>query len=147
MRRAGGVLLAGLLALGLLLTLNRLVEPDWQYAVRLVSYTPYALLPYAAVLVAAGLALLRARTPARLLAAVVSVAGLALHVWWYAPLVTGANPPAAQGAEPLRVMTANLHADAADGIAMVEVVAGEDVDCSCSRRSPPARWPTWIARA
>ena len=40
--------------------------------------------------------------------ALVAVAGLVLHGWWFAPQFTGANPPPADGATPIVVMTANL---------------------------------------
>ena len=39
---------------------------------------------------------------------VLALAGLGVHAWWFAPQVSGANPPAAAGAEPLVVMTANV---------------------------------------
>jgi endonuclease/exonuclease/phosphatase (EEP) superfamily protein YafD len=43
-------------------------------------------------------------------------------------MVSGANPPPAEGATTLRVMTANVYGGAGDGIALVQAVADEDID-------------------
>lgn len=118
----------GLLALGTVLTVVRLLEPTAGWAVRLVSYTPLGLVAYAAPLALLVVPLARRRRPLHVAAAVVALAGLLAHGWWFAPLVTGANPPAPPGADTRRVMTANLHDGTADGIGLVRQVSEEDVD-------------------
>lgn len=118
----------GLLALGTPLTVLRLLEPAAGWAVRLVSYTPLGLAAYAVLLVLLVVPLARRRRPAHLVVAGLALAGLGLHGWWSAPLVTGANPPAPPGADTRRVMTANLHDGTADGIELVRQVSREDVD-------------------
>ena len=122
-----------LLALALLvpaaaLTLNRAFEPAGSRWVQLEAFTPLALLPYAALALGAGLVAWRRRHAAAAGLALVAVAGLGLHGWWFAPMLTGANPPAPQGAETMTVMTANLGLGGADGIALVEAASDADVD-------------------
>ena len=58
----------------------------------------------------------------------VAVAGLALHCWWFAPQVTGANPPPADGADRLVVMTANIAQEDGDAIELVRIAGEEHVD-------------------
>lgn len=123
-RGAAAVLLLG----AGVLTLNRLVEPSAGRWVRLEAFTPFALLPYAAALVVLLVLVWRRRTPLVLVGLVLAVAGLGLHGWWVAPMVSGANPPAPSDARTLRVMTANVYAGQVDGISLVEAVAEEDVD-------------------
>jgi endonuclease/exonuclease/phosphatase family metal-dependent hydrolase len=120
-----------------LLTLNRVAEPDEGRLVRAVSLTPLAIPLYAVVLVLAITALVhrrhrrgRRRRPrtALVVLAVVALAGLAAHAAWFSPQLLGTNPPAAADAEPLTVMTANLHAGRADGIDLVGIASEEGVD-------------------
>ena len=110
-----------LLVPALAITIARLLEPDVRIGIVLVAFTPLALLLYAAVLIVAlvRLVVVRRWRGAALPVAIVAVLGLVLHGWWYAPQVSGANPPAADGATPLVVMTANLRIGAADGIEVV----------------------------
>lgn len=125
---AGWLLLVALLAPAVVLTAIRLVEPAGERGVRLESFTPWAIPLYAAALgitLVAGLAT-RARGP--FVAAVVVAVGLGAHLWWFAPMLTGGNPPPSTDAEPLRVMTANLYVGAADGIDVVRIASDEDVD-------------------
>ena len=56
-----------------------------------------------------------------------SAAGLAVHAWWFAPQVTGENPPPADGEEPLVVMAANIGEGAGDPIDLVRRVSEEGV--------------------
>jgi endonuclease/exonuclease/phosphatase family metal-dependent hydrolase len=123
-----GALVAVPLVVGAVLSFTRLVEPDGGGWVRLESFTPHGMAAYAVgLLVAVGM-LLRRRGVAWAATAAVAAVGLWLHCWWFAPMVTGDRPAPAAGAEPLRVMTANLYGDAADGIGTVAVVAEQDVD-------------------
>ncbi len=125
---------AMLLTPAALLTLARLVEPDAATWIQLEAFTPIGIVLYAgALLVAAGRLLVRRRwrTPTSAALGVVSVlagAGLVLHCWWFAPLVTGANPPPAPGAEPLTVMTANIAQGDGDPFELVRLVSAEQVD-------------------
>ncbi|MBZ5737240.1 endonuclease/exonuclease/phosphatase family protein [Nocardioides mangrovi] len=135
---------AALLLPALLLTIARLVESTGTFWVQVEAFTPLALALYAAALLVALVVLLvrRRRRPAwrswPAPVAVLAVAGLVLHGWWFAPLVTGANPPPAADAQPLVVMTANLYQGAADGIELVRRVSDADVDLLVLEELTPA---------
>jgi endonuclease/exonuclease/phosphatase (EEP) superfamily protein YafD len=124
----GWLLLVVVLAPGVVLTCVRALEPSAGAAVRLESFTPLALLSYGAAFLALLVRALVARSRALVVGAVLVAVGLGAHVWWFAPMVSGANPPASADAEPLRVMTANLYVGAADGIELVQAAADEDAD-------------------
>lgn len=120
MRRAlWWVAVTVLLLPALLLTLTRLFEPRGARWVQLEAFTPLAAAPYAVLVLLAGLVAWRGRDATAVAVALVAVVGLGLHGWWFAPLVSGANPPAAAEAETLTVMTANMHLGDADGIELV----------------------------
>ncbi|MFA6299327.1 MAG: endonuclease/exonuclease/phosphatase family protein [Nocardioides sp.] len=108
----------------------RLVEPDQARAIQLQAFTPFGLLLYAVglVLLLAGMA--RGVAARRLLVVpvVLALAGLGLHGWWVAPLVSGDEPgPAADGDEVV-VLTANLFAGRGDAVQLVERASEEHVD-------------------
>jgi endonuclease/exonuclease/phosphatase (EEP) superfamily protein YafD len=114
----------------LLLTMSRLVEPSGGRWIRAVSFTPFAMFLYLGVLVVLAVGTLRRRSGRSVVTigvACLAAVGLTLHVWWFAPMVTGANPPP-KGAQTLRVMTANVYGGSGDGVALVEAVSREDVD-------------------
>ncbi len=113
---------------GMLLTFTRVVEPAGGRWIRLESFTPFGMFLYLIALVLLVARALRTRSRLTGAVAVVAAAGLAAHVWWYSPMVSGANPPPREGAETLRVMTANVYAGQGDGVALVEAVADEDID-------------------
>lgn len=123
-------IVAILLVPAVALTFARLVEPDRGFWIQLEAFTPFGLVLYAAAALLLGCRLLVGRRVRSVVTvvAVAAVAGLALHAWWFAPQVTGANPPAAAGAEPLVVMTANISSGGADGIDLVERATEEQVD-------------------
>jgi hypothetical protein len=127
-RRAVTLLLVLLLVPGVVLTLVRLLEPWDGRWVRLEAFTPFGIAAYGAALVIVLIRFARARRWATGLAAAGVAAGLALHLAWFAPMISGANPPPREGAEPLRVMVANLYLGAADGAAVVRTASREDVD-------------------
>ncbi|MFC7495918.1 MULTISPECIES: endonuclease/exonuclease/phosphatase family protein [unclassified Nocardioides] len=114
----------------LAITVARLTDPGFRSGIALVAFTPLALPLYTVVLVLAGarLVVLRRWRAAALPVALVAAAGLVLHGWWYAPQLSGANPPAAEGADPLVVMTANLRLGEADGVEVVRTASEQDVD-------------------
>ena len=116
------------------------MEPDGRYAVALVALTPLAIPLYAVVLVLAGvrLVVVRRRRTVVLPVAVLAVAGLVVHGWWYAPQVTGANPPPAAGADPLVVMTANLRLGEGDGVELVRAAAEQHVGLLVVEEVTPA---------
>ena len=118
------VLLVVTLVPALLLSVLRVAELDQGRAVRLVSFAPYALLGYSAALLLL-LAVVRRRRAAGL-GVLLASAGLAAHVWWLAPLVTGSSPAAT--AEPLTVMTSNLLMGQGDATAVVATAVEDDVD-------------------
>jgi endonuclease/exonuclease/phosphatase family metal-dependent hydrolase len=135
------LLVAVLLLPALLLTFTRAVEPGGaSFWVQVEAFTPLALLLYAGVLLVALAALLARRRWPSLPSAlvVVAVAGLVVHGWWFAPQVSGANPPPADGAEPLVVMTANLYVGQADGIDLVREISDAEVDVLVLEEVTPA---------
>ncbi|GAB6983736.1 endonuclease/exonuclease/phosphatase family protein [Nocardioides pyridinolyticus] len=112
------------------LTFARVVEPSTGFWIRLEAFTALALPLYAAaaLLLALRLAVRRRwRTPAAAVL-VLALAGVGVHAWWCAPQVTGANPPAAEGAEPVVVMTANVSAGRGDPIEVVRMASEDGVD-------------------
>lgn len=133
--------LVGLVLLpALAITAARLTEPDGRLGIALVAFTPLALVLYAVALLLAlvRLTVRRRWRGAAVPVAVVAVAGLVLHGWWYAPQVSGANPPAADGATPLVVMTANLRLGEADGIEVVRTATQQHVDLLVVQEVTPA---------
>lgn len=129
MRLRGGwlvVLLVLLLLPAAALTVLRLLDLDDGRAVRLVSFTPYALPVYGLAALVLVLGLVRRRTPWRALVLLPVLAGLGLHVWWVAPLVTGEEP--ATTGEPLTVLTSNLLMGQGDGLEVLGVATEEGVD-------------------
>ena len=134
------VVVALVLVPALAITVARLLEPDLRIGIVLVAFTPLALLLYAVVLLVAliRLAVVRRWRGAALPVALVAVVGLVLHGWWYAPQVSGANPPAADGATPLVVMTANLRLGEADGIEVVRTATEQHVDLLVLQEVTPA---------
>ncbi|MBS43780.1 MAG: hypothetical protein CMH83_11600 [Nocardioides sp.] len=130
---AGGVL--GFLAVpALLVTVLRLTEPGAGWAVRVVSFTPYAVPVHAVVLLLLLLGAARARRHGRgagwrMVAAVVVVGALALHTVWIAPLYVGSAPPAAAAeGRQVTVLAANVLQGGADADVLVDAVRRHDVD-------------------
>ncbi|WP_028636258.1 endonuclease/exonuclease/phosphatase family protein [Nocardioides sp. URHA0032] len=123
-----GVVVALLLGPALVLTVDRLVEPHASFWLLLEGFAPLAIILYGGAALVLGVRLLFVRTRATWAAAAVALAGLVLHCWWFAPQVTGANPPPAAGAEPLVVMNANIAQDDGDPIELVRMAGEEDVD-------------------
>ena len=117
-----------LLVTGLVLTTARGFEPGGGWWVRLEAFTPLGLVCYALALVLLTAGFLHRRETTRAAGAVLALAGLAVHVWWFSPMVSGANPPAPEDAEVLRVMTSNLYNGDADGLAVVAAASEEDID-------------------
>lgn len=131
LRLTGRLLLAGLLVPAVLLTVARWLEPAGGPWVRTVSFTPFALVLYAAAFLLALAGAMRAGPGRRrpwVAAALVALVGLGVHAWWFSPQVVGANPPAAAESDRLTVMTANLLKGQADGIALMGAVAEAGVD-------------------
>ena len=134
-------IVVGVLGLAALsITAARLAESDLRIGVTLTAFTPLALGLYAAVLL---LALIRSVWTRRwraaaLPVALLALAGLVLHGWWFSPQLVGANPPPAAGATPMVVMTANLMLGEADGIELVRTVSEEGVDLLVLEEVTPA---------
>lgn len=114
----------------LTLTTARVVQPGSTYGIAAVAFAPWALPLYAVALLLTGvrLGVVRRRRDLALPVALVAVAGLVLHGWWYAPQVSGAAPPPADGATPLVVVSANLRLGEADPAALVRLAAEERTD-------------------
>ena len=131
LRGVGILIVLVLLATALILTTGRLLEPSGTQWVRAQAFTPYAMPLYALLVVIALLGLLRSRGLRRVLAgsiALVSVAGLGAHVAWFLPQVSGDQPPAAQGAPVVTVMTVNQQAGSADPVALVRAARQSGTD-------------------
>ncbi|QNN52023.1 endonuclease/exonuclease/phosphatase family protein [Nocardioides mesophilus] len=126
------ILLVVLLVPAGMLTAARLVHPAAGAWVRLVSFTPYAVVLYAAAVVVLLVAVLVVRGAARGLAVLLlvgSVAGLALHAWWLLPsFVNGTARAQAAPGERLRVMSANLEKGQASAVRVVELALANRVD-------------------
>lgn len=127
-----------LLAAGASLTFARAVEPDVELWIQLEAFTPYGLLLYGVALVLLVVGLLVRRRVVVAALAIVAALGLALHGWWYAPQLTGSNPPPAGGAEPMVVMSANIVQGGGDGIELVRRASAEDVDLLVVQEIAPA---------
>jgi endonuclease/exonuclease/phosphatase family metal-dependent hydrolase len=134
------LLVAAFLAPALLVTFCRLTEPSGRVGIAMVSFTPLAMPLYVVAAVLVGVRLVRLRTwrSAALPVTLVAIAGLVVHGWWYAPQVSGPNPPPAEGATPLVVMTANLLMGEADGVEVVRTASEEDVDLLVVEEVTPA---------
>ena len=125
-------LVAGGLAVpALLLTVARIFDTDNGSLIRIEAFTPLAIPLYAVLLVllAAG-ALLGGdgERPPRVVAAVLALAGLGVHAWWFAPQVMGDNPAPGEGAERITVMNANLYEGRAEAEQVVDAVRDNHVD-------------------
>ena len=137
--RAVGLLALGLvLAPALMLTVVRLFEPWGERWVRLEAFTPLAIVMYGVALLALLVRFAMARRWGRGLAAAAVALGLALHIAWFSPMISGANPPPRAGAEPLRVMVVNLYAGRADGLDVVRAASEEDIDVLVVTEMTPA---------
>jgi endonuclease/exonuclease/phosphatase (EEP) superfamily protein YafD len=115
----------------LLLTVVRLVDSDVGAMIRVESFTPLAIPLYVVlVLMMAFGAVIRPGNirKQRAAGAVVALAGLALHGWWFAPQVSGDNPPPAAGASRITVMNANLFEGQGDAQDVVDAVRDNHVD-------------------
>jgi endonuclease/exonuclease/phosphatase (EEP) superfamily protein YafD len=121
---------AGLAFPALLLTVVRLADTDVGSMIRLQSFTPFAIPLYAALVVLMVVAAVSRPTlrSERLTVAVLALAGLVLHGWWFAPQVSGDNPAPAAGAQEMTVMNANLFEGAGDPQDVVDAVRSEQVD-------------------
>jgi endonuclease/exonuclease/phosphatase (EEP) superfamily protein YafD len=125
-----GLLLVLLLVPAGALTFARLLEPTGARWVRLVSFTPYAVVLYGLALLLLLLAWARGHGGWRVLArtlALVSVAGIAVHLLWLSPAYVG-SPAAAADKGSFRVMTSNLRLGLADPTQVVEVAVKAKID-------------------
>ena len=127
-RVLGALALALVLAPAVVLTTVRLLDPWGALWVRLEAFTPLAIVLYAAALLVLLVRFALARRWGRGVAAGAVALGLALHIAWFSPMISGANPPPREGADPLRVMAVNLHVGRADGLDVVQAASREDVD-------------------
>jgi endonuclease/exonuclease/phosphatase (EEP) superfamily protein YafD len=107
--------------------------------IRLESFTPLGIPLYAALLVLMiiGAVSRPTRRSERVTVALLALAGLALHSWWFSPQVIGDNPAPAAGAEHVTVMNANLFAGAGDAQDVVDAVRDNDVDILVTEEITP----------
>lgn len=124
-----GLLLVALLVPALMITGTRLLQPDGGRWVRLVAFTPYAMVLYAVALLLALVAVAGGRgfwRKASGAAVVALVPLLGLHLFWAHPPYVG-DVASASGAR-FNVMAANLRIGNADVARVVEVAVRNDVD-------------------
>ncbi len=122
---------AGVLAVpALTLTLARAFDTDNGTMIRIEAFTPLALPLYAVLLVLLAVVATRQRGARRppMVAAALALAGLGVHVWWFAPQWVGADPEPAPGAERITVMNANLYEGRAKAQEVVDAVRDNHVD-------------------
>ncbi len=134
-RRVAAVLGWGLVvALGapaVALTLVRPWDTTIGSIVRLQAFAPLAIAAYAGVLavcLAGAVVRLRGRSRTFLLGALVALAGLGLHLWWFSPQVVGDTPAPGAHAPTLTVMNANIYANKGDPVQLVEEARRANVD-------------------
>jgi endonuclease/exonuclease/phosphatase (EEP) superfamily protein YafD len=95
----------------LTLTVARTFDSENGTMIRIEAFTPLAIPVYAVLVVLLAVGAVRrhgARRP-RLVATGLAALGLAVHVWWFAPQFSGADPAPENGAQRLTVMNANLY--------------------------------------
>ncbi len=120
-----------LLVAALMITAARLLEPPGGRWVRLVAFTPHAVVLYALALLVLLVAVLAARGTWRRVSAwlcVLVVPLLALHLAWASDAYVGGPEAAAGTGEQLTVMSANLLRGRADPDVVVEEVVERDID-------------------
>jgi endonuclease/exonuclease/phosphatase (EEP) superfamily protein YafD len=126
-----GVVVAVLIVPAVALTVDRVLEPDSGFWVRLVAFTPYAVVLYALALVlllvawAAGKGSWR-RTARGL--SVLAVIGLALHLFWASGPYVGQAGAVAGSGRPFTLMTANLMLGQASPSEVVATAVRNNVD-------------------
>lgn len=141
-------LLVAVLVPALLLTSLRLVQPGAGWAVRLVSFAPFAVPLYVVAVVALGAAAVRAgrdragirAVGARVAAVVIGLVLLSLHVTWVAPSFTGTVPEAAAGTPRLRVLTHNVLHGGAGARHVLATVERVDPDVVVLQEVTEALW-------
>jgi endonuclease/exonuclease/phosphatase family metal-dependent hydrolase len=114
----------------LVLTVARAFDTDNGTLIRIEAFTPLAMPIYALLLVWVALGAAR-EVPDRLpraVAAVLALLLLLLHVWWFAPQVTGDDPAPGDGAPRITVMNANLYEGRAKAQDVVDAVRDHHVD-------------------
>jgi endonuclease/exonuclease/phosphatase family metal-dependent hydrolase len=108
-----------------LLTVARFQDSGAQWLILLASFSAYAVLGFAVVLLGCALAIRSARRRRWVgLIAVLAALGLAVQVWFLAPLYVGG----ATGKPDLTVMTSNLEHGRGDAATVVRTVASNGVD-------------------
>lgn len=108
------------------LTLVRALELDSGRAIRVASFTPLALPVYAVAALLLLAALVRSRRTRPLLVLLPVLAGLGLHGWWFAPMLTGGQPDTT--GRTWTVMTSNLLAGQGDGLSVLRAATESGVD-------------------
>ncbi|HSE71265.1 MAG TPA: endonuclease/exonuclease/phosphatase family protein [Nocardioidaceae bacterium] len=136
-----GLLLVALLVPAWMVTVARLAEPEGGTWVRLVSFTPFAIVPYALscllLVVVAVAARGRRRTTARVSLAVTSVL-LGLHVFWASGPYVGQDAAQAAKGDPFTVLTANLFWGRADAARIVDLALQNRADVLVFSEITPA---------
>jgi endonuclease/exonuclease/phosphatase (EEP) superfamily protein YafD len=125
------LVVVALLVPALMITAARVLEPDGGRWVRLVSFTPFAGVLYAAVILVLALPLVVARGLWRRgsgVLAVLVVPLLAVHLWWASGPYVGQAAAADGRGQSFTVMASNLSIGEADSARVVEVALANDAD-------------------
>jgi endonuclease/exonuclease/phosphatase (EEP) superfamily protein YafD len=125
------LVVVALLAPAVMITATRILEPTGGRWVRLVSFTPYAVVLYTLALLVLLIALATGRGLLRRASAGVSaliVPLLALHLWWASGPYVGQAAAAAGSGESFTVLSSNLSFGDADAARVVEVALANDAD-------------------
>ena len=142
------LLLGALLVPAVGLTALRLLQPGAGWAVRSISFAPFAVPLYVVVAVWLVVTLVpeaRARRGMRpfllrLVALDVVLVLLLLHVTWLLPAFSGDVPPAAEGSPRLRVMTFNVLHTGGTAVDVTEAVTAADADVVVLQEVTSAVW-------
>ena len=126
-----GLGVVALLTPGLVITGARLLEPPGGRWIRLVSFTPHAIVLYTLALLLLMLTLAAGRGAWRrtsALTCVLVVPLLALHLYWVSSLYVGQRQALDGQGQPFTVMSANLSIGDADPAQVVELAVEHEVD-------------------
>lgn len=123
------IVVALLLVPAVTLTIFRFTQPGWGFAVRAVGFTPYALPLYFLAFLVVLVPLLMRGAGRRIVGVLtlLSLAGLATHLWLIAPEFSGDSAEPGDDGLEFRVMTLNLYGGQADPAEVVSIAAEQRV--------------------
>ena len=129
------------LAPAMMITAARIVGPDGGRWVRLVSFTPYALLLYGVALLLLIVAVIAGHGFRRAIAGTLAVLLLplvAVHLWWVSPAYVGQPAASANQGETFTVLASNLYLGEADPVELSRVAEETGADILVLTEITPA---------